>query len=67
MRDFDGFRKQITEYVRKSGMNPVVEFTDDREKGLFRAYFPENGISITGNSSSNKLTVRFGSGHIAQV
>ena len=64
---FSDFVKHINEYIRRSGISPEVSYFNDREKGFYTAKFPNDGITITGNSSTRKLTVRFGSGHLSQV
>ncbi len=59
---YEAFKSGILNIVRKSGEETHVRFRNDKERGRYAAYC-SNGVKIFGNSSSLKITVRYGSGH----
>ena len=63
---YEVFQKKVLSLLAKSGIDTKVRFHDDHDKGRFFANCAE-GVTIIGNPSSLKVTVRFGSGHQAMA
>ena len=59
---WDVFYKRMLSIAEKSGISLLGTSCDD--KGKYIARFSDDTV-ITGNSISLKLTVKFGSGHMA--
>lgn len=61
------FKAKIDEIVRKAGGGVSVRFSCNRENGVHYANFSD-GMVIIGNSTSNKVTVRWnGRNHQSMV
>lgn len=59
------FENKVRKLIRNSGTGAAVIFDFDEEAGRHFAFMGD--VRITGNTVSRKLTVRWGSGHQAQV
>ena len=59
---FEVFCNKVSEFARKSGTRAVFEHRDGRH--IARA---ADGTRIIGNTSSRKVTVFWGSGHMASA
>lgn len=63
---YEGFQIKVTALVGRAGGDISVRFFNDTDNGKFFANCSD-GTTIIGNSSSVKVTVRFGSGHQAMT
>lgn len=63
---YDVFRRKVNALISRAGGGISVRFHNDAEKGKFFANCSD-GTTIIGNSSSLKVTVRYGSGHQAMA
>lgn len=61
---FDSFVSSISSLAEKTGVSVDFSTDDDTGKHIARC---SDGTTITGNSTSLKLTVRWGSGHTAMT
>lgn len=59
---YEVFKTKVRAIVRKAGGRISVGFHNDREKGRYFANCSD-GTTIIGNSSSLKVSVRWGNGH----
>lgn len=63
---YDVFQNIVFNLVKKAGVKPEsVRFSTDTEKG--KHYANCDGVTIIGNSASLKMTVKWGSGHMAMA
>lgn len=62
---YQNFVDSVVEFAAKSGENVTVKFENDIEAGKFIGLV-SNGVRFFANSSSLKITVRWGNGHQAQ-
>jgi hypothetical protein len=58
------FKEKVKEFASKAGVSaPKFSHKD----GKHFAVFPEDGVTITGNTKALSLSVNWGSGHRAYV
>lgn len=63
--DFKGFIAAINAKIAASGAEIKAIFSNDDEKGLFRAEF-DDGMVMTAPRGGRTVTANWGSGHQAQ-
>lgn len=61
---FETFKSKVQGFMRKAGMTGGVTFYQADGKHIAKFV---GGATITGNTLSKKLTVRYGSGHQMMV
>lgn len=62
---FDSFINAINEKITSSGEKIKATFSNDEEKGLFRAEF-DDGMVFTAPRGGKTVTANWGAGHQAQ-
>lgn len=62
--NFEAFKKICEGIAEKAGVDDVILFDEDEEKGKYTAVF-SSGIRMSGNSKTTGITVRWGNGHQA--
>ena len=60
------FKNHITNLIKTTGQNINVEFSTDKDKGIYIAVLSD-GTVITVPFRGFKMTVRWGSGHVAMA
>ena len=61
---YEVFKNKVTAMINRAGSGLKVRFSTDEEIGKHYASCSD-GTTIIGNSSSLKVTVKWGSGHTA--
>ncbi len=59
------FQKFVRMVIASSGVDDVVLFNNNTEKGQYKAVL-SSGVIIVGNATTFKVTVIWGTGHQAQ-
>ena len=63
---YEAFVKHVNRIIEKAGGGIKVRFSNEPEGGRYIAKFSD-GTTITGYESCIKLSVRWGSGHVAMA
>lgn len=63
---YESFKAKVQILLSRIGQSSSVQFSNDEEKGKYSAKCSDN-VTIIGNSSSLKVTVKWGSGHTAMA
>ncbi len=63
---FNQFTSRVFAIAKRAGENVDVRISRDDDKGRFIARFPDN-TTIIAHESSARVTVKFGSGHVAMA
>lgn len=64
--NFETFINKVNAVITASKENVKVKFFNDTENGKYTAKL-NNGMTIVGNTVSDYVTVKWGSGHIAKA
>lgn len=59
---YEAFKAKVKALINRAGGRISVGFYNDRQRGRYFANCSD-GVTIIGNSSSLKVSVRWGSGH----